>query len=276
MEKTNKNYFTTGEFAKLCGVSKNTLFHYDKMGIFTPEIKAENGYRYYSVMQYDVFIVINILKDLDMSLKEIKEYLDNKSPENLVRILREEDKLIDRRINELKRLRKLIRQKIEVTESSFNVETGKVIIVKEESAELITSRKLNIKSYKDEAIAISKLIGYCSENKVDSFSTIGATVDYSDVLNGDYEKYSYFYIYMLDENKNKTISTYKKEAGRYLTIYHKGGYKIINESYKKLIDYSKANNLPLEDFFYEELLLDELSVSGYENNILRLSIKIKD
>ena len=33
----NKNldsYFTTGEFAKLCKVKKQTLFHYDDIGIF--------------------------------------------------------------------------------------------------------------------------------------------------------------------------------------------------------------------------------------------------
>ncbi|HBY3460150.1 TPA: MerR family DNA-binding transcriptional regulator, partial [Clostridioides difficile] len=34
-----KQYFTTGEFAKLCGISKQTLIFYDKIGIFSPEYK---------------------------------------------------------------------------------------------------------------------------------------------------------------------------------------------------------------------------------------------
>lgn len=29
-----KDYFTTGEFAAICGVSKQTLFYYDQQGIF--------------------------------------------------------------------------------------------------------------------------------------------------------------------------------------------------------------------------------------------------
>ena len=33
--KNSKNYFTTGEFAKICGVKKQTLFHYDDIGIFS-------------------------------------------------------------------------------------------------------------------------------------------------------------------------------------------------------------------------------------------------
>ena len=40
-------HFTTGEFARLCGVSKHTLFHYDEMGVFSPSGRGENGYRYY-------------------------------------------------------------------------------------------------------------------------------------------------------------------------------------------------------------------------------------
>ncbi|MFE4512310.1 MerR family DNA-binding transcriptional regulator, partial [Bacillus subtilis] len=48
MSEDVKKYFTTGEFSKLCRVKKQTLFHYDEIGLFSPEIKKENGYRYYS------------------------------------------------------------------------------------------------------------------------------------------------------------------------------------------------------------------------------------
>ncbi|MCY8196596.1 MerR family DNA-binding transcriptional regulator, partial [Bacillus spizizenii] len=44
MSEDLKKYFTTGEFAKLCHVKKQTLFHYDDIGLFSPEIKNENGY----------------------------------------------------------------------------------------------------------------------------------------------------------------------------------------------------------------------------------------
>ena len=51
----NNMYFTTGEFARITGVTKHTLFHYDDIGLFSPEIKQDNGYRYYSVGQLEVF-----------------------------------------------------------------------------------------------------------------------------------------------------------------------------------------------------------------------------
>ena len=37
MNKKIENHFTTGEFAKLCGVKKQTLFHYDEIGLLIPE-----------------------------------------------------------------------------------------------------------------------------------------------------------------------------------------------------------------------------------------------
>ena len=57
-----ERYIKTGEFAKLVGVTKHTLFYYDKIGLFSPEIKLENGYRFYSFDQLDVFDVIQTLR----------------------------------------------------------------------------------------------------------------------------------------------------------------------------------------------------------------------
>ena len=82
-----QGYLTTGDFARLCGTTKHTLFHYDQLGIFSPAVKGENGYRYYTFPQMDVFYVISTLKELDMPLSQIKAYLDRRSPEELVALL---------------------------------------------------------------------------------------------------------------------------------------------------------------------------------------------
>ena len=47
----HNKYMTTGEFARRMGVTKNTLFHYDNIGLFLPEIVDTNDYRYYSIYQ---------------------------------------------------------------------------------------------------------------------------------------------------------------------------------------------------------------------------------
>ena len=42
---------TTGEFARIMRITKETLFHYDEIGVFQPELTQTNGYRYYSIYQ---------------------------------------------------------------------------------------------------------------------------------------------------------------------------------------------------------------------------------
>ena len=48
----HNKYMTTGEFARRMGVTKNTLFHYDNIGLFLPEIVDTNDYRYYSIWRF--------------------------------------------------------------------------------------------------------------------------------------------------------------------------------------------------------------------------------
>ena len=65
-----ERYLTTGEFARIAGVKKHTLFHYDEIGLFRPEVTLENGYRCYTFAQLDEFDVISMLRELIESYEE--------------------------------------------------------------------------------------------------------------------------------------------------------------------------------------------------------------
>ena len=68
--------FTTGELARLHGVSKQTLIFYDKAGVFCPREKdPHNGYRYYTEDQLELLDHILMLKDMGMSLQDIRAFL---------------------------------------------------------------------------------------------------------------------------------------------------------------------------------------------------------
>ena len=68
---SRNEYLTTGEVARMMGTTKNTLFHYDQLGIFSPEARGGNDYRYYTVRQMDVLDAIITLRELGMPLPEI-------------------------------------------------------------------------------------------------------------------------------------------------------------------------------------------------------------
>lgn len=276
MNKNSQTHFTTGEFAKLCNVTKHTLFHYDEMKIFSPEIKDTNGYRYYSIGQIEVFNVISILKELGMPLKEIKTYLDKRSPKELIKLLENESKLLELKINKLKQMNDLIRQKINITNYSCNVNENEIKIQHVDKEYLIvTDIVTKLKENKDKAVAISiaNHIKFCEKHKIQSPYAIAEMISQESVRNHDYTNYACLYSKL--KNKPKNVEVYTKEEGMYLTIYHKGGYYTVENSYSKLINYIDENKLTVKGYFYEDVLLDELSVVGYENYLLKISIMVK-
>jgi len=70
--------FKIGEFSKLCGLSANTLYHYEQKGILLPaSIDDTTGYRYYDATQLVAVNKILALKDAGFSLDEIAAVLRN-------------------------------------------------------------------------------------------------------------------------------------------------------------------------------------------------------
>jgi len=69
--------FSIGEFARLGGVSVRTLRHYDEIGLLRPTaIDQDTGYRGYSASQLGPLNRIVALKDLRLSLTQIRRLLD--------------------------------------------------------------------------------------------------------------------------------------------------------------------------------------------------------
>lgn len=66
------------EFSLLTEVSVRTLHYYDEIGLLKPdEVDRENGYRYYGERAFEKMLEILFLRELDFSLKSIKEILSS-------------------------------------------------------------------------------------------------------------------------------------------------------------------------------------------------------
>ena len=100
----------TGEFAKLCGVEKRTLFHYDALGLLQPFCIHENGYRDYVPSQVEQMDMIKLLQASGYSLKEISEILAQTAKEKRESFF-SAAKLMDEKIAEMTAMRQYIRKK---------------------------------------------------------------------------------------------------------------------------------------------------------------------
>ena len=83
MDKKDK-LLTIGRFAAMHGINKKTLMWYDEIGLFSPAaIHPQNGYRYYSYRQSPLLETILLLRDLDVPIKEIQAFVQDRSAKRL-------------------------------------------------------------------------------------------------------------------------------------------------------------------------------------------------
>ena len=129
MMKNKKYLYTTGEFAKLNGVNKRTLHYYDEIGLFSPEIKGENGYRYYTCFQMVQLELILILRRAGLSIEEIIRYQQSPSGTSFADLLAEKKQLIDRSIQELLYTRNFLEQKSKKLSLSLTAKEGEIEII---------------------------------------------------------------------------------------------------------------------------------------------------
>lgn len=78
--------FKIGDFSKIGQVSVRMLRHYDQLGLLKPNaIDRFTSYRYYTIEQLPRLNRILALKDLGLSLEQIKELLDHDLPAEQLR-----------------------------------------------------------------------------------------------------------------------------------------------------------------------------------------------
>ena len=272
MEEYTPAYFTTGEFAKLCGVTKHTLFHYDNLGIFSPAVRLDNGYRYYTVAQIEVFNVIHMLRELDMPLSDIKAYLDRRSPQELVALLNTEEEKLHSRLKAMQRMEKLIHRKADLTCQALQLDLSSIGPVATPKAYLVLTESVPLTSDRNVALSMANHIRYCDSHNISSPYSIGSLIRHEAIAAGSFGDYSFFYTQLME--KPGKLPVFQKEAGTYLTAYHTGGYETLYQTYERMMAYAQNAGYRLGEYFYEEVLLDDLSVKGYENYVLQISILI--
>lgn len=271
MSVQTSNRFTTGEFARLCGVTKHTLFHYDEMGIFRPSLKGENGYRYYSLPQLEVFHVITTLRELGMPLREIKAYLDRRSPGELVRLLEREEQALTEKLSVLRRMRRLVRRKAALTREAMETDPDTILLKEEDEAYFVMTPAGSFATSRDTAQALSTHLRWCAEHGISSPYAIGSAIPLEEARAGNFDT-GYSHVYTRVDRPPRGVAVCTRPAGTYLTACHVGGYERVGETYGQILRYARDGRLALRGPFYEDSLLDELSVTGYDNYILQMSI----
>ena len=107
--------YTTGELAKLCGVTVRTVQYYDTRGILVPSELSEGGRRLYSEDDLRRMRVICFLRDLGLPIDVIRQMLSEEDPGSVITLLLEQQEQtlreeIDEKTEKLEKLETLCRE----------------------------------------------------------------------------------------------------------------------------------------------------------------------
>ncbi|MBS4171730.1 MerR family transcriptional regulator [Bacillus sp. FJAT-49736] len=272
MNKKKGKYLTTGEFAKLCKVNKQTLFYYDQIGLFSPEYKNEKGYRFYSIRQLELFSVIDLLKELDMSLNDIQQYTQNKSPESFLSIMYQKKEEIVKKRQEIEAKEKIIDTKIALMEEALDLDFNQITLEQFPEASLYISRNIENITAEEFVEVISDFINELDVLQLDTGYPIGVITKREQILKGEFTNYSYLYIEQ--PNPKEGYPYFKSVKGKFLSGYHIGDEKTIHKTYQRIFSEMERLNLELGDYVFEEYIYDTVVMNHKEHYVTKIMIQI--
>src|SRR5699024_1138357 len=158
------------------------------------EHKNENGYRYYSVHQAEVFSVIEMLKEIGMSLAEIKEFLHFQTPEETIALLTNKQEIMKRKIEKMQRTQQMIQNKIKHIKDVLQLNVDCFTIEKMGIEYFVLSESILNSSDKEFSSFIMSFIKYTKVEELYISELIGGLNSKDQIESGEYLSYAQAYI----------------------------------------------------------------------------------
>ncbi|MGG7079254.1 MerR family transcriptional regulator [Clostridium sardiniense] len=272
---------TIGEMSELNNVSTQTLRLYDKLDILKPKyIDKNNGYRYYSIYQSATLDIIQNMKSLGMSLKEINNNLDKNDLSTIKDILNKKRNTIDKKIMELNEVKSAIDRAIENIERYNSAPKEGIVLLEYIPKRTVYRYKGNMNIY-DNGIECYEYMLRNFKRHINSkkipllyFCNVGSFIRKENLLNKNLVSNEIF-IFVDSEEFNDNENIEQIQASTYLTIYC--------DSFSKELDYLKKLMYEIKDKDYKiigdyicEVVVELPMLNNNERNMfIKLQIPIK-
>ena len=96
------------------GISSRTLRYWEAAGLFESERDAQSGWRMYDENALQCIRVIDLLRRLDLSIRDIKEVLDNRTVDSLCHVLQKRLSRLEKTRADLDTLRAVISEILDI------------------------------------------------------------------------------------------------------------------------------------------------------------------
>jgi DNA-binding transcriptional MerR regulator len=267
-----EDYLSIGEFAQIVGVTPHSLRKYDNKGIFSPAARgngSENDYRYYAPMQITTIKMIRVLTKLGVPHRAIRELAVGRTPEKLIKLLREQKDKLAGEIRFLKEAHSIIAIFLDfITEGLFAEESE--IFVREVAGKRIVLGEAN--EYENGESFFGAFARFCAARHTPELNPaypIGGYFDCMERFMDDPSRPARFFSH--DPAGKESIA-----GGLYLMGYTRGYYGRTNDLPRRMASYATRNGLTFDGPVYNTYLLDELSVTDPNQYLMQASASVSE
>lgn len=271
----DKNFITSGKFAKICNTSKETLRHYKDIGLLIPKYTGENGYQYYDIEQFYDYYAIAIFKKTGTPLSKIKESMTNQNIPSILNTLKEQQEALEKEKRKIEQMQFLVKNSIinmsmGLSDSALSSEP-QIAFFKKEHLLAVPHNEFHINKDEqdnDDRILVSVLQKYkelCDKFNVQTDYQLGAIMEFDD------KKITHIYTRV---DKAYKIKYYmQKPAGKYLYIIQSGNWNL-KDAYQNLFSYIKNNRIKIVGDIYSYDLAGFMINSIEKNSMTMISVQI--
>lgn len=271
MKAGERLYFTTGELARLLGVPKKLLFHYDRIGLFQPAAVLPNGYRYYSFEQLDVLAVIFSLREIGMPLKEIKTYLDQRTPENMLRLFQLQWQKLQEKKAALSEMEDFLARRLALTRQGQGVVPGRLVFEERPAVELTVSRWIVPEDAKEEKWKALREFIQQAFLPYNSF-TVGLMRRAEDLERPQAASCAFYYSGFGREKEGG--NRFLRPAGCYLTGCFQGPPGQGGSLYRKMAELLASKGYQPRGLVYEQEIWDNICCQTKEEHLTQVSLAV--
>lgn len=245
----------SGEFAQLCGTTKNTLIHYDELGILKPSHRGANGYRSYTLDDYIAFCIVHAFTQAGFPLKEIGWLAHERDAGTLERAVAKNLAAIKERRAALDRSEALLEEMGRQAREAMKFEPGalrlakrarrRLLVIREGCSSRATEGVLAEFSREDAgAMKLLKELGPASE--IAPYGLM-ATLDGS----GEPVYDALYYDIPPSAAPPRGMNVKGQPPGLYAEVDYEGRWEEAREAYSKLSDFIEGERLNPMGKFYE-------------------------
>ena len=266
-----KNNYKISEISRLYNIGIDSLRYYEKLGILMPR-RDTNGYRLYSLHDMYRLNIIRDLRQLNFSMQQIKDYLDHQSIDHTLKLLHQEQSLIQEQIGQLQHKYYLLQARIEVLTAAVGIYTG-IFEIKTMAARPCLQLSTRITRDEEMDFAIRKLHSRHEDKIRDFGNQLYAASVSVEKLKPDQPVVFESVFFILDEEE--TDCDFVLPQGDYLSVCYRGGYHQSAERIQELLDYAEQAHLEILDRPFEIYEVDNRDSMLEKEYVTEIQLRVK-